>query len=160
MKNFLEGKVGVHSHFQSLRAALPTFPTFAALDPWDYPMHKHNLVIDHLRFPGRKDLFVDSHLHHIEGMDDEESKKFILKLRMMVEQDKYVLKIFYKNPGDVIIWDNTAVVHRAGAGSWAGKYPRDVHKWMAYDNSEQEWGQERQGDAETLRRAGHPGKAR
>ncbi|ORY25071.1 hypothetical protein BCR39DRAFT_485819 [Naematelia encephala] len=141
-KQLLEDKVGVHSHFHSRRVALPTFPTFAALDPWDYPMHKHKVVVTH-RGSNRKDLYIASHLHHIEGMDPAESDALILRLRKMVEQPKYVTKVYYKQPGDVVVWDNTAVVHRAGGGEgegWAGKYVRDIRKWMVFDNTPEEWG--------------------
>ena len=98
-KQYLLGKVGVHSHFHSRKVALPTFPTFAELDPYDYPMHKHDLVIDSLGSPGRKDLYIASHLHHIDGMDKQESDALILKLRKKVEEPKYVLKMYYENPG-------------------------------------------------------------
>ena len=52
-----------------------------------------------------------------------------------------------------MIWDNTAVVHRAGRDEgtgWAGKHPRDVRKWMAYDNSIQEWGRNARGTPKHL----------
>lgn len=151
-KTLLEGKVGVHSHFHSRRVALPTFPTFAALDPWDYPMSKHDVVITH-RGSGRKNLYIASHLHHIDGMDAEESSALILRLRKMVEQDKYVAKVYYKQPGDVVVWDNTAVVHRAGAGEgdgWAGKHVRDIRKWMVFDNTPEEWGHNDKGTKKHL----------
>lgn len=141
-KKLLEGKVGVHSHFHSRRVALPSFPTFAALDPWKYPMHKHHIVQTH-RGTGRKTLYIASHLHHIEGMDEEESTALILKLRKHVEKEKYITKVYYDQPGDVVVWDNTAVLHRAGGNEgegWAGKHVRDLRKWMAFDNSPEEWG--------------------
>ncbi|GFZ50426.1 hypothetical protein JCM24511_08183 [Saitozyma sp. JCM 24511] len=141
-KQLLDGKVGVHSHFHSRRVALPTFPTFAALDPWKYPMSKHRVVIDH-QGSGRKNMYIASHLHHIDGMDEEESSRLILKLRKKVEEPKYVMKVYYKQPGDVVVWDNTAVVHRAGGNEgegWSGKHVRDIRKWMVYDNTPQEWG--------------------
>jgi len=142
MKKFLEGKVGVHSHFQSRRAALPNFPTFAALNPLDFPMHRHHVVIEH-QGSGRKNLYIASHMHHIEGLPEKESSELILRLRKSVEQEKYVAKVYYKQPGDVVVWDNTAVVHRAGGNEgegWSGKYVRDIRKWMVYDNTPQEWG--------------------
>ncbi len=141
-KQFLKDKVGVHSHFHSRRVALPTFPTFAALNPWDYPMSRHPLVITH-QGSGRKNLYIASHLHHIEGMGEEESSKLILRLRKMVEQHSYVAKVYYKQAGDVVLWDNTAVVHRAGGNEgegWSGKHRRDLRKWMVFDNMPEEWG--------------------
>lgn len=138
-KALLEDKVGVHSHFHSRRVALPTFPTFAALEPLDYPMSKHKVVVTH-RGSGRKALYIASHLHHIDGMPEPQSSELILKLRKKVEESKYVAQVFYEQPGDVVIWDNTAVVHRAGGGTWQGKFRRDVRKWMTFDNTTEEWG--------------------
>ena len=86
-KGKLEGAVGVHSHFHSRKVALPDFPTFKALDPWKYPMSKHRIVIDH-QGSGRKNMYIASHLHHIDGIDEEESSKLILKLRKKVEEPK------------------------------------------------------------------------
>lgn len=139
LKAFLEDKVGNHSHFHSRRVALPDFPTFAALNPDDYPMHKHKIVQTH-RGSGRKALYIASHLHHIDGMDREESTELIKKLRKHCEQEKYITRVFYEQPGDVVVWDNTAVLHRAGGGTWAGKFRRDIRKWMTFDNSPEEWG--------------------
>lgn len=151
-KQLLEGKLGVHSHFHSRRVALPTFPTFAALDPNDYPMSKHPIVQTH-KGSGRKALYIASHLHHIDGMPEPQSSELILKLRKMVEEDQYVMKVYYDQPGDVVIWDNTAVVHRAGGGEnggWAGKYRRDIRKWMVFDGSEEEWGANERGTPKFL----------
>jgi alpha-ketoglutarate-dependent 2,4-dichlorophenoxyacetate dioxygenase len=139
-KQLLEGKIGVHSHFHSRKVALPDFPTFKALNPLDYPMSRHKIVQTHAG-SGRKTLYIASHLHHIEGMPEEESSALILRLRKMVEEEQYVLKVFYENEGDVVIWDNTATMHRAGGGTWAGKYKRDMRKWMTFDGSEEEWGE-------------------
>ena len=141
-KALLADKIGVHSHFHSRKVALPNFPTFAALDPNDYPMHKHKVVVTNAG-SGRKALYIASHLHHIDGMDKDESDKLILRLRKMVEEPKYVSKVYYDQPGDVVIWDNTAVVHRAGGNEgegWSGKHVRDIRKWMVFDNTPEEWG--------------------
>lgn len=138
----LEEAIGCHSHLHSRKVALPTFPPFAALEPKDHPMSCHKVAVTH-RGTGRKALYIASHLHHIEGMEESASSRLILRLRKMVEQDKYVTKVYYKQPGDVVIWDNTAVVHRAGGNEgegWSGKHRRDVRKWMTFDNSPEEWG--------------------
>ena len=151
-KELLVDKVGVHSHFHSRRVALPKFPTFASLDPWDYPMHKHKVVVTHAG-SGRKAMYIASHLHHIDGMESKQSDDLILKLRKKVEEPKYVAKVYYQQPGDVVIWDNTAVVHRAGGNEgegWAGKHVRDIRKWMVYDNTPEEWGMNERGGQKHL----------
>lgn len=148
-KRLIDEKVGNHSHFHSRRVALPDFPTFAALDPTDYPMHKHKLVVNH-RGSDRKALYIASHLHHIDDIPEPESTELIKKLRKHVEQDKYIMKLHYEQPGDVVIWDNTAVLHRAGGGTWAGKYRRDIRKWMTFDNTPEEWGLNERGTPKHL----------
>lgn len=74
-------------------------------------------------------------------MPEAESTALIAKLRKHIENEKYITRVFYEQPGDSVIWDNTAVAHRAGGGTWAGKFRRDIRKWMTFDNSPEEWGE-------------------
>lgn len=63
------------------------------------------------------------------------------------------MKVYYDQPGDMVIWDNTATVHRAGGNEgegWAGKYRRDIRKWMVFDGSEEEWGENDKGTPKFL----------
>jgi len=138
-KAFIDDKIGVHSIFQSRVAAVPDFPTFKSMDPNDYYMAKHPLVQIH-KGSLRKDLYLAGHLHHIDGMSQEEGWALIQKLLKHTTQDKYVYKNFYKDAGDVVIWDNTAVLHRAGPGTYAGKYRRDMRRATMFDNTPEEWG--------------------
>jgi len=138
-KKFLEGKVGVFSQLHSRKISAPDFPTFQHLEPEKYFMGKHYIVQTHPD-SGRKDLYIASHLHHIDGMDAEESWKLIERLKAHVSQDKYVTKVYYNNPTDFTIYDGLAVLHRAGGGSYVGKYARDLRRCTLYDNTPEEWG--------------------
>jgi len=138
-KKLVEGKVAAHSHIQSRKVALPNFPTFATVDAADYPMFRFPLVVTH-RGSDRKNLYLAHMIHHIEGMDEKESSALIQKLMQHAEQEKYITPVYYKQPGDVVMWDNTAVMHRAGKGDWAGRHRRDIRKTTTYDNTPEEWG--------------------
>jgi len=53
---------------------------------------------------------------------------------------------------DLLLWDNTCVMHRATGGSFEGKYARDMRRATVHDASSQAWGlNERSGD-----RVGYP----
>ncbi|ANB12234.1 hypothetical protein AWJ20_483 [Sugiyamaella lignohabitans] len=138
-KQYIQDKVGAHSIFESRRKAAPWLKTFQMLDPNDFPFGKFP-VVETQPQTGRKDLYLAGHLHHIEGMDQEESTKLIEKLFNHATQPKYVHKVNYEEPGDFVIWDNLAVLHRAGGGSYVGIHPRDVRNLTIYDNSDGEWG--------------------
>jgi alpha-ketoglutarate-dependent 2,4-dichlorophenoxyacetate dioxygenase len=42
--------------------------------------------------------------------------------------------------GDLVIWDNTCVMHRAVGGLFEGKYKRDMRRATVHDGSSQAWG--------------------
>jgi len=50
------------------------------------------------------------------------------------------LSVDWRDPGDVVCWDNTAVMHRAGPGTFAGKYKRDMRRTTVHDGSSSAWG--------------------
>jgi len=51
-----------------------------------------------------------------------------------------VLTVEWENDGDLVVWDNTCVMHRAGGGSFHGKYVRDMRRATVHDGSSQAWG--------------------
>jgi alpha-ketoglutarate-dependent 2,4-dichlorophenoxyacetate dioxygenase len=138
-KQQIEDKIAAHSIFQSRLVAAPYLKTFQMADPKDYSMGRHYIVQDH-KPSGRKNLYVADDIHHIEGLEDSESKALIKKLMDHVKQEKYLLNVFYENVGDVAIWDNLAVLHRTGNGTFAGKFRRDLRRCICYDNTPEEWG--------------------
>ena len=67
-------------------------------------------------------------------------------------QAKYVVSIPWENAGDVILWDNTCVMHRSTGGSFEGKHKRDMRRATVHDASIHAWGlNERSGE-----RMGYP----
>ena len=113
------------------KLAAPDF--YADIDPSDYNFSKHKLVTNHYQ-TGRKFLFCTSYCHHIDGMSEEESQALVNRLLAFASQKKYVQRIQWENDGDMIMWDNTAVMHRSTeGGSYLTKYVRDMRRTTSYD---------------------------
>jgi alpha-ketoglutarate-dependent 2,4-dichlorophenoxyacetate dioxygenase len=126
-----------HSLVHSRKLAAPEH--FAKLNPSDYPMGRHRLVQLH-EPSGRMNLYIAAHAHHIEGIESDSSKELLDRLYEHAKQSKYVFEVEWKNVGDLVIWDNTCVMHRAVGGSFEGKYRRDMRRTTVHDGSSQAWG--------------------
>jgi len=105
----------------------------------EQPLARHKLVPVH-EPTGRPMLYVTSYAHHIEGMPIEEGQKLLKELADHCKQKKYVFEHHWESPGDIAIWDNTAVLHRATPGSYEGKHPRDMRRTCVMDNSKDAYG--------------------
>ena len=70
---------------------------------------------------GREALYIASHAYAIEGMDPEKGAALIDELTDFVTQPAYVYSHKWR-VGDVLIWDQRAVLHRGMA--WNHKEPR------------------------------------
>lgn len=102
-------------------------------------MSRHKLIQRH-EPSGRMNLYIASHVHHIEGVSAEKSAHLISTLYAHACQPKYVQSIEWKNNGDLIMWDNTCVMHRATGGSYEGKFKRDMRRATVHDSSVHCWG--------------------
>lgn len=127
-----------HSLWQSRKNGSPEF--FAHIDPADYPMNRHRLVQEH-EGSGRMNLYIAAHAHHIEGLSTDESRELLDYLFEHAIQPKYILTVPWKNNGDVVLWDNTSVMHRAAGGSYEGKFKRDMRRTTVHDGSSTAWGE-------------------
>ncbi|KAL2004712.1 hypothetical protein VTN00DRAFT_3240 [Thermoascus crustaceus] len=137
-KELLENNyIAAHSLWHSRKKAAPK--TFANINPEDYPMGRHYLVQRH-EPSNRMNLYIASHVHHIEGLSPEKSQELFEKLYKHATQPKYVLSVEWENNGDLILWDNTCVMHRATGGSFEGKYRRDMRRATVHDGSSTAWG--------------------
>ncbi|WP_299613041.1 TauD/TfdA family dioxygenase [uncultured Tateyamaria sp.] len=70
---------------------------------------------------GREALYIASHAYAVEGMDAETGAALIDELTAFVTQPQYVYSHQWQ-VGDVLIWDQRAVLHRGTA--WNHKEPR------------------------------------
>ena len=131
--------VVAHSFFHNRKTANPDSPLFKDINVMDQPLARHKLVPTH-EPSGRPMLYVTSYAHHIEGMSLEEGQKLLQELSDHVKQPKYVFEHHWANPGDVAIWDNTAVLHRATPGLYEGKHRRDMRRTCIMDDSKDAYG--------------------
>jgi alpha-ketoglutarate-dependent taurine dioxygenase len=70
----------------------------------------HRLVWTHET--GRKSLVIGCHASHVVGMDRVESDALLQELLEWATQPKFKYRHEW-TPGDMLIWDNTGVLHRA-----------------------------------------------
>ncbi|MDG2005462.1 MAG: TauD/TfdA family dioxygenase [Novosphingobium sp.] len=75
-----------------------------------YPNRSHPLVWHHKS--GRKSLVLSTSAAYVEGMHAAESHDLLQRLMVHATQDKYTYRHKWQ-PGDLAIWDNTGVMHRA-----------------------------------------------
>src|SRR3546814_15279176 len=86
-------------------------PTEANLRYWrGIPDKAHNLVWTHKS--GRKSLVIGCHASHIADMDVEEGRKLLDELLAWTTQPRFIYRHEW-SVGDMLIWDNTGVLHRA-----------------------------------------------
>jgi alpha-ketoglutarate-dependent 2,4-dichlorophenoxyacetate dioxygenase len=107
-------------------------------------MMRHKIVQTH-EPSGRTNLYLSTHCHHLETKDcqplaENESATLFKRLLDHVTQPKYIVSINWLKEGDVIAWDNTAVMHRATGGSFEGKFVRDMRRTTVHDDSSSAWG--------------------
>ncbi|KAF2104988.1 Clavaminate synthase-like protein [Rhizodiscina lignyota] len=136
-KKQIENLVANHSLFHSRKKAVPHY--FKDLDPRDHPFSKHKLVQRH-EWSDRMNLYIASYCHSIDGMSDEEGTALIEELLWHVSQPKYRYTVPWKQEKDLIIWDNTSVMHRATGGTYEGKFRRDMRRTTVKDMSTQRFG--------------------
>lgn len=129
--------IATHSLWHSRKTAAPS--TFDDINPENYPMGRHRLIQRH-ETSGRETLYIAAHIHHIEGVDAQTSAALFNRLFTHATQPKYVLRVNWENAGDLVLWDNTAVMHRAVGGSFEGKYRRDMRRATVHDGSAAAWG--------------------
>jgi alpha-ketoglutarate-dependent 2,4-dichlorophenoxyacetate dioxygenase len=149
-KDRIKDLVAVHSFLHNRQTANPDSPLFKDRSVLDEPLARHKLVPVH-EPTGRPLLYVTSYAHHIEGMSIEEGQKLLRELTAHATQPKYVFRHAWKDNGDVVIWDNTAVLHRATPGNYEGKYRRDMRRTCVMDASKDAYGLNNPEDAKNQR---------
>ncbi len=109
-KTRIEGLRAVHSLDYSRGIRHPEDPMTEA-QKLAAPPVAHPIARTHPE-TGRKCLFLGDHAEHIEGMDYAKGRALIDELNHRAIRPEFVYEHRYR-PGDVIIWDNRAVQHRA-----------------------------------------------
>jgi alpha-ketoglutarate-dependent 2,4-dichlorophenoxyacetate dioxygenase len=140
MKEKIEGLVGRNSIFHNRKTANPESPLFKDIDPMQKPLARHKVAQFHPE-TGRMNLYVTSYLHSFEDMPLEEGQELAKELFAHVTQDKYKFTHHWQDKGDLAIWDNTGVLHRATHGSYEGKHVRDMRRCSAFDTGPTAYGE-------------------
>ncbi|KAJ5924915.1 hypothetical protein N7454_007554 [Penicillium verhagenii] len=148
MKMKIKDLVAVHSLLHNRQTANPDSELFKNRNVLLEPSARHRVVTIH-EPSGRPMLYVTSYAHHIEGMPIEEGQKLLKELMDYITQPKYVFCHEWYKKGDLVIWDNTAVLHRATPGYYEGKYRRDMRRTCVMDSSMEAYGLNDREDAKT-----------
>jgi alpha-ketoglutarate-dependent 2,4-dichlorophenoxyacetate dioxygenase len=79
---------------------------------------------------GRKLLFIGAHTQRVLGMTVPEGRMLLMELLEHATQPRYVFRHTWK-PGDLVIWDNRAVLHRGRR--WDMSEPRELRRTTTTD---------------------------
>jgi alpha-ketoglutarate-dependent taurine dioxygenase len=100
----------VHSFAAAQRRAHPDATDDQAA-AWDrVPPRVHPLVWR--RRDGRRSLLLGATAHHVDGWPSDESEALLQRLLAWSTRPEFVLRHRWRR-GDLVIWDNTGMLHRA-----------------------------------------------
>jgi len=122
-KQRCEGLIAIHDFYWSRRDVNEQALTQEERDA--IPPVRHPLIRVHPE-TGRKAIYVGSHTREIEGWDFEESRTLIDSLIEHGTQAEFTYRHKW-NAGDMVLWDNRAVMHR-GAAFEDQKVKRRLHR--------------------------------
>ena len=92
----------------------------------DAPDNTHPLARIHPE-TGRTAIFAGMHASHIEGWPFEKGRALILELEAHATQPQFLYRHTWR-PGNMLMWDNRCLLHRAEANFDAAKYSRVLHR--------------------------------
>ena len=92
----------------------------------DAPDNAHPLARVHPE-TGRTAIFVGMHASHIDGQDIKTSRPVIVSLEKHSTQEQFTFRHHWKD-GDILMWDNRCLLHRADTNFDATQYPRVLHR--------------------------------
>ncbi|EGZ70765.1 taurine catabolism dioxygenase TauD/TfdA, partial [Neurospora tetrasperma FGSC 2509] len=126
---------GVYNAAHSRKLGAPEY--FGDLNLEEGPMARHKVVQKHVE-SGRMNLCVGAYLWRLEDGEGETasgSEEIIEFLNEHVAKKRFVARVRWEQPGDLVIWDNRAVLHRAGEFKGVGKHRgrRDMRRTTAFD---------------------------
>lgn len=124
MKRRIDGLRAVHDWVAS-RLNSGTSPATAEQRRARPPV-SHPLVRTHPD-TGRKSLYLGVHVSHVEGMPEAESAALLAELTDHVGQDRFVHTHRWRR-GDVLMWDNRCLLHRALPNYEIARHPRMLNR--------------------------------
>src|SRR5262245_43077110 len=109
LRRRVEGAIVVHDFAWSRDQIRPGF--FTDKERAEYPPVRHPMVRTNPA-NGRKSLFLGAHASYIEGLPVEEGRAILAELLDHVTQPHFRYRHEWTE-GDLVIWDNRCVLHRA-----------------------------------------------
>ncbi|KAK0350184.1 hypothetical protein LTR94_030053, partial [Friedmanniomyces endolithicus] len=70
-------------------------------------------MVMHQEATGRTAIYIGSHAMDVAGLPKEEGRALIKYLIDFATQPQYIFGVS-SQPGDIVIWDNLATMHRGG----------------------------------------------
>jgi alpha-ketoglutarate-dependent 2,4-dichlorophenoxyacetate dioxygenase len=139
LKAKVDKLVTLNSLYHNRKVANPDYEPFQKIEVLEHPVSRRKLAPMH--YPtGQRSLYVTSYAHCIEGMPIEDGQKLLKELLEYITKDEYIYTLEWESPGDLVIWDNTQVLHRATKGEYLYKYRRDMRRVSTFDMSPEGYG--------------------
>jgi alpha-ketoglutarate-dependent taurine dioxygenase len=110
-KDLIDGLQVRHS-FETLMRLVKPQPSDAELQAWREGGRPHSQPMVWHHRSGRNSLLLGASACFVEGMDREEGQALIARLNKWITQPKFVYR-YYWTIGDLVMWDNTGVLHHA-----------------------------------------------
>jgi taurine dioxygenase len=76
---------------------------------------------------GQKALFMGEHASHIEGRPMAEGRALLDRLTAHAIEERFVYRHKWRS-GDMLMWDNRCLLHRANPNFDAARFPRVLHR--------------------------------
>ena len=122
-KQALDGMRAVHS-WEANRLNTGNTPA-SEEQKRERPPVNHPIVRTHEN--GRKSLYLGVHIGHVEGMDYEAGRAMLADLLDRATAEPFVYRHAWK-VGDLTLWDNCVLVHRADRNYEMTAHPRVLHR--------------------------------
>ncbi|MBO0739058.1 MAG: TauD/TfdA family dioxygenase [Alphaproteobacteria bacterium] len=104
----------------------PGIPPLSQTGPEARPPVDHPLVRTH-PVTGKKALYLGNHASHILGMPPDEGTALLEELLEHTTKPQFVYAHHWR-VGDLLIWDNRCLLHRAVANYEVSRYRRILHR--------------------------------
>ena len=76
---------------------------------------------------GSKSLFMGEHASHLDDRSFEAGRARLTALEAHATEERFIYRHHWQ-PGDVLMWDNRCLLHRADANFDAARHKRVLHR--------------------------------